>query len=106
VRVAAFWYFTYSYLVITFGVAYNAFFLICVGFLAASLAGLILSLLSVDVCRVANHISPRFARRTIASIVLVIGGMFLLLGLGRIVPSIATGAPPIGLESYTTLSVQ
>ncbi|HXN01699.1 MAG TPA: hypothetical protein VN973_07415 [Candidatus Dormibacteraeota bacterium] len=105
-RVAAFWYFTYSYLVITFGVAYNSFFLIYVALLSASLAGLILSLLSVDVGRVTSHMSPRFARRTIASIVLVISGMFLLLWLGRIVPSIATGAPPIGLESYTTLSVQ
>jgi len=105
-RVAAFWYFTYSYLVITFGVAFNPFFLIYVALLSASLAGLILSLLSVDVGRVANHISPRFARRTLASIVLVISGMFLLLWLGRILPSIPTGAPPIGLESYTTLSVQ
>jgi hypothetical protein len=105
-RVGAFWYFAYSYLVIMFGVAYNPFFLIYVALFSASLAGLILSLLSVDVDRVANHISPRFARRTVASIVLVISGMFFLLWLGRIVPSIVTGTPPIGLESYTTLSVQ
>ena len=105
-RVAAFWYFTYSYLIIMFGVAYNSFFLIYVALFSASLAGLILSLLSVDIGRVANHISPRFARRTIASIVLVISGMFFLLWLGRIVPSIVTGTPPTGLESYTTLSVQ
>ena len=105
-RVGAFWYFTYSYLVIMFGVAYNPFFLIYVALFSASLAGLILSLLSVDVGRLANHISARFGRRTIASIVLVISGMFFLLWLGRIVPSIVTGAPPSGLESYTTLSVQ
>jgi hypothetical protein len=105
-RVGAFWYFTYSYLVIMFGVAYNPFFLIYVALFSASLAGLILSVLSIDVGRVANHISPRFARRTIASIVLVISGMFFLLWLGRIVPSIVGGTPPIGLESYTTLSVQ
>jgi hypothetical protein len=105
-RVGAFWYFTYSYLVIMFGVAYNPFFLIYVALFSASLAGLILSVLSIDVGRVANHISPRFARRTIASIVLVISGMFFLLWLGRIVPSIVAGTPPIGLESYTTLSVQ
>jgi hypothetical protein len=73
---------------------------------SASIAGLILSLMLVDGSRLSYHISPRFARRVITWVVIGVSAMFLLLWLSRIVPFIASGAPPVGLESYTTLSVQ
>jgi membrane protein CcdC involved in cytochrome C biogenesis len=105
-QVGAFFYFAYSYLVILFGVTFNPFFLVYVGLLSASLAGLILSILSIDTSRLPTQFSPRFARRTIAWTVIGVSVMFLVLWLSRILPFIASGAPPVGLESYTTLSVQ
>jgi hypothetical protein len=105
-RIGAFWYFTYSYLVILFGVNFNRFFLIYAALLSASLLGLILSVLSVDVAGLPAHVSPRFARRTTAWVLIGVSSMFALLWLGRILPSLLSGKPPVGLDSYTTLSVQ
>lgn len=105
-RVGAFFYFTYAYLVILFGVVYNPLFLVYVVMLSAGIAGLVLSLLSVDAARLPELISPTFRRRTIGWTVVGVNIMFLLLWLSRIVPSIGTSKPPVGLETYTTLSVQ
>src|ERR1700694_2100284 len=106
IRIGAFWYFTYSYLVILFGVSFNPFFLIYAALLSASLLGLVLSVLSVDVADLPAHISARFARRTIAWVLIGVSSMFALLWLSRIVPALLSGRPPVGLEIYTTLSVQ
>ncbi|HEY8681325.1 MAG TPA: hypothetical protein VIN01_09770 [Candidatus Dormibacteraeota bacterium] len=105
-RIGAFWYFTYSYLLILFGVTYNPLFLVYVVLLSTSLLGLILSVLSVDVAALPAHVSPRLARRMVAWIVIGVSSMFALLWLSRIVPALVSGKPPVGLESYTTLSVQ
>jgi hypothetical protein len=105
-QVGALFYFAYSYLVILFGVAFNPFFLVYVALFSTSLAALILSILCLDVGRLPEHFSPRLARAQIAWVVIGMSVMFLLLWLSRIVPFIASGAPPVGLESYTTLSVQ
>jgi hypothetical protein len=99
-------YFTYSYLLITFGVAHNQLFLPYVVMLTASLAGLVLSAVSIEVPVLVGRISRRFARRTIAGLVIALNSMFLLLWLSRVVPAIPNGRAPVGLESYTTLSVQ
>lgn len=104
--VGTFFYFAYSYLVILFGVSYNVFFLLYAALLSASIAGLALSLGALMATRADRYVSPRFARRTIGWALLAVSGMFLLLWLSRIVPALVTGKPPIGLESYTTLSVQ
>jgi hypothetical protein len=105
-RIGVFWYFTYSYLVILFGVTFNAFFLIYVALFSASLLGLILSILSMDTAGLPAHFSSRFARRTVAWVVMGVSVMFALLWLSRILPALISGTPPVGLESYTTLSVQ
>jgi hypothetical protein len=106
VCVGAFFYFMYSYLVIHFGVAYNPLFLVYVALLSASVAGFVLSVLSVDMSQLNRQIRAGFARRTVAWTVIVVSGMFLLLWLGRIVPALVSGTAPVGLESYTTLPVQ
>jgi hypothetical protein len=105
-RIGGFWYFSYSYLLILFGVAYNPFFLVYAALLSTSLLGLILSVLAVDVTGLAASVSPHFARRTVAWIVIGVSSMFALLWLSRIVRALVAGKPPAGLESYTTLSVQ
>ena len=104
--VGAFFYFAYSYLVILFGVSYNVFFLPYAALLSASIAGLVLSLVSLAERPLDHYVSTHFARRTIGWALLAVSVMFLVLWLSRIVSALISGKPPIGLESYTTLSVQ
>jgi hypothetical protein len=105
-RAGALWYFTYTYVLMAFGAAYNQLFLVYVVLYSASLFAFILSLLAIDVKRLPAQVSPRFARRTIAWLVIGFGGILALLWLGRIMPALTSGAAPAGLESYSTLFVQ
>lgn len=105
-RAGVLWYFTYTYLLMAFGGAYNPFFLLYVALFSASLFAFILSLLSIDVARLPERFSPHFFRRTIAWLMMGFGGLLMLLWLGRILPSLGTNKPPVGLESYSTLFVQ
>jgi hypothetical protein len=105
-RAGVLWYFAYTYLLMAFGAAYNPFFLLYVALYSASLAAFMLSWRSLDARQLKNHISRRFARRTIAWLLIGFGLVLALLWLGRIVPSLMAGNPPAGLESYSTLFVQ
>jgi hypothetical protein len=105
-RAGALWYFTYTYLLMAFGAAYNPLFLVYVALFSASLFAFLLSLLSIDVARLPAQFSPHFARRTIAALTIGIGILLMLLWLSRIVPSLLSSTPPAGLESYSTLFVQ
>jgi hypothetical protein len=105
-QAGALWYFTYTYLLLAFGGAYNQLFLVYVALYSASMFAFILSLLSIDVKRLVAQASPRLARRTIGWLLIGFGAMLALLWLGRIVPSLTSGAAPSGLESYSTLFVQ
>lgn len=105
-RAGALWYFTYTYLLMAFGAAYNPLFLVYVALFSASLFAFVLSLFAIDVARLPAQFSLRFARRTIAGVMIGIGVMLSLLWMGRIVPALVAGTPPPGLESYSTLFVQ
>ncbi len=105
-QAGALWYFAYTYLLMAFGAAYNPFFLIYVALYSVSLLVFLLSLLSIDAGGLATILSRRFARRAIGWLLIGFGAVLAVLWLGRIVPSLATGAPPAGLESYSTLFVQ
>jgi hypothetical protein len=98
--------FAYTYLLMAFGGAYNQLFLVYVALYSASLFACILALLAIDVKQLARQVSPRFARRTIAWLVIGFSAMLTLLWLGRIVPALISGVVPFGLESYSTLFVQ
>jgi len=100
------WYFTYTYLLMAFGGAYNQLFLVYVTLYSASVFAFLLSLHAIDVGSLPGSFSPSFARRAIAWLVIGIGALLAVLWLGRIVPALLTGAAPFGLESYSTLFVQ
>jgi len=100
------WYFTYTYLLMAFGGAYNQLFLAYVILYSASIFAFLLSLHVIDVGSLPDKFSPHFARRTIAWLVIGIGALLALLWLGRIVPTLLAGSVPFGLDSYSTLFVQ
>jgi hypothetical protein len=105
-QAGALWYFGYTYLLMAFGGAYNQFFLVYVALYSTSIFAFVMSLLTIDVASLPMRFSPRFARRTIAWLLIGFGALLTLLWLGRIVPALVSGAVPFGLDSYSTLFVQ
>jgi hypothetical protein len=73
---------------------------------SASLLALVLGIITIDVDALRQQLSPRFARRTVAWLIMGFGALLALMWLGRIVPYIPSGSTPPSLESYSTLFVQ
>lgn len=99
-------YFTYTYMLLAFGGAYNPLFLVYVAIYSASLFAFVLSLLAVDPTRLRARFSGRFRRRLVAWVLVGFASLLALMWLGRIGPALVAGTPPPGLESYSTLFVQ
>lgn len=99
-------YFLYTYASYAFGAAYNPLFLLYVALFSMSLFAFVLALGSIDVPQLPHSFSPRLPRRSISAFLYLIGAFLLLAWLGRIVPPLLSGRPPVGLESYTTLVIQ
>ncbi len=99
-------YFTYTYVLMAFGAAYNPLFLVYVAIYSASLFAFILSLLAIDPTRLRSRFSGRFRRSLVGWVLIGFAALLALMWLGRIVPSLAADTPPPGLESYSTLFVQ
>ena len=99
-------YFLYTYASMSFNTAYNQLFLVYVALFSLSLFGFVLTLMTFDVAALPARFSDQLPRRGIAGLFFVVGGFLSLAWLGRIGPSLLTGAPPFGLESTTTLVIQ
>jgi hypothetical protein len=100
-------YFLYTYASFAFGgAAYNPLFLVYVALFSLSLFAFVLSVMTIHVAGLPQRFGPQLPRRTIAGFLFLVGGFLLLAWLGRIIPSLLTGQPPIGLESYSTLVIQ
>lgn len=100
-------YFLYCYGMMAVGTAYNELFLLYAGLLALCLPAFCFALFSVDLEALAEAATAGYPRKRAAALCLVIGLFLGLNWLGRIVlPSLAGGLPPQGLESYSTLFVQ
>ena len=99
-------YFLYTYASYAFGAAYNVLFLVYVAMFTLSLFVFVLTLMTIDVSTLPQHFSSHLPRRGIAIFLFAVGGFLLMAWLGRIVPALLAGQPPIGLESTTTLFIQ
>lgn len=100
-------YFLYTYMSISFNLAYNPLFLLYVAIFSLSLFAFVLSLMSFDLDSLAAHFSPRVPRWPIAAFLFLIGIFLVLNWAGRLIlPSLLSGQPPVGLESTTTMVIQ
>jgi len=99
-------YMLYTYASYSFLSAYNQLFLLYVALFSLCLFAFILAMVDLDPELIAGQISEKFPRRGVAIFMMVIGGFLTLAWLGRIVPPLIAGTPPLGLESYTTLVIQ
>ncbi len=99
-------YFLYTYASYALSLAYNELFLVYVALFSLSLFAFVLTLMTVDLSTLSERFSPRLPRRTIAIFQFAVAGLLLLNWLGRIVPPLFAGQPPLDLESYHTLIIQ
>ena len=99
-------YFLYTYTTYAFLAAYNELFLIYTALFSLCLFGFILSIRSVHIDGLPDRFSERLPRKFISGFLIFFGVLLLFMWLGRILPSLARGDAPYGLEIYSTLVIQ
>jgi hypothetical protein len=99
-------YFLYTYTTAAFGNGFNPMFLAYVALFGASIYAVVLAAAQVDLPSLPAHCSQGFPRRGIIVLCLGTAAFLSLAWLGRIAPALASGDPPSGLESGTTLFIQ
>jgi hypothetical protein len=96
-------YFLYIYVSLAIGAVYNDFFLVYVVILAASLFGLITTLMSFDPQMLPAHFSSRLPQRGIGIYLIVSGIVLCLVCLFlSIIPALRQGSAPAEVKHYTT----
>ena len=99
-------YFLYTYASYSFLSAFNEAYLFYVAIFSLSLFAVILSFMSISPDELASHIKAGYPRKGLGIFCLGVGGAIALMWLARIVPAILQEAPPIGLETASTLVIQ
>jgi len=99
-------YFLYTYMSYVFLWTYNPLFIAYVVLMSASLYALVLSVMSFDLAALPTMFDEHLPVKFLGGFQIFIGVMIGLLWLGKIAPSITSGAVPVGLEHYTTLVIQ
>lgn len=99
-------YFLYTYMSYTFLWMYNSFFIVYVMLMSASLFAFILTMLSFDIEKVSSYFSEKLPVKLIGSFEIFLAVAVGMLWLGKIAPTIFSGAIPVGLGQYTTLVIQ
>jgi hypothetical protein len=100
-------YFLYCYGMMSVGTAYNEFFLAYVALFAASLYAFALSVYAIDADALAASCEAAYPRRSAAAFCIAVGLFLGLNWLGRLIlPSLAQGRAPAGIDGASTMFVQ
>lgn len=99
-------YFLYVYAMLSFMAAYNVYFLIYVALFSLSLYTFAVSVLTLDVKKVKDSLSPKMPVKAVAGFMFLVAIAITGMWLGAIVPSLMAGQAPEMLETYTTLVIQ
>lgn len=95
----------YTYITMSFGAAYNAFFLIYVALFSLSLFAFVLSMMSFDVEALPARFSQKLPRKWIAGLLFFAAAFLSLAWLGRIAQTFRASAVP-ALENTTSMFIQ
>lgn len=95
----------YTYITMSFGAAYNPFFLIYVALFSLSLFAFVLSMMSFDVDPLPARFSQKLPRKWIAGLLFFAAAFLSLAWLGRIAQTFTPGAVP-ALENTTSMFIQ
>jgi hypothetical protein len=90
-------YFLYTYTSYVFLISFNSLFLLYTFLFSASLFAFILAFNGIDSNVLEKQLSPRFPRRFLGFFQIILGGLLLLMWLGRIAPALNGNVPPAGL---------
>ena len=99
-------YFFYTYVSYTFLWTYNNLFIVYVALMSMSLFALILSIQTIDLNKLPSKFSNKLPLKLLSAYQFFIAVMIGMLWMGKIITSLLTNTPPIGLEHYTTLVIQ
>ncbi|MBC7765231.1 MAG: hypothetical protein H7Y41_02010 [Hyphomonadaceae bacterium] len=99
-------YFLYTYMSYTFLWHYNVLFIVYVALMSMSLYAFILSMMSFDRVQFTSHFKKTLPVKILGGFQIFIAVTLSMLWLSKLAPSIFTGAVPVGLEHYTTLTIQ
>lgn len=99
-------YFLYTYISYVFLWMYNPFFILYVTIMSASFFAFTLTMMSFDIENLSSYFDKRLPVKFIGGFQIFFSIVIGMLWLGRIVPSLMNGTPPIGLEHYNTLVIQ
>lgn len=99
-------YFLYSYTLYTFFAQFNPFFLVYVALMSLCFFAFILMMMSFNIEAVKQHFSDRLPVKFIGGFLIFNAFTFAMLWMGRIIPPTLQGTAPLGLEHYTTMTVQ
>lgn len=99
-------FFLYTYMSYTFLWMYNKFFIVYVALMTLNLYAFILSMMSFDLENISSHFKKELPVKILSGFQFFVAFAIGMLWLGRIAPSISSGAVPVGLEHYTTLVIQ
>ncbi len=95
----------YTYITMSFGAAYNPFFLIYVALFSLSLFAFVLSMMSFDVDALPARFSQKLPRKWIAGLLFFAAAFLSMAWLGRIAQTFRPGAVP-ALENTTSMFIQ
>src|SRR5690554_4851984 len=99
-------YFLYTYASYSFLSMYNPLFLLYVALFSMSLFSFVLVFRSFGAREVLDSLVAGYPRRFLGGYLIGMGVLLSLMWIARIVPSLAAGEPPVGIEHYTTLIIQ
>lgn len=99
-------YFLYTYMSYCFLWNYNPLFIVYVILMSTSMFAFILSIMSFDLEKIPAMFKDKLPIKFLAGFQFFIALMLGLLWIGKLSPSILSGAIPLGLDHYTTLVIQ
>ena len=99
-------YFLYTYVSYTFLWTYNNLFIVYVALMSMSLFALILTIQSINIEELPYKFTNKLPVKLLSTYQIFIAIMIGMLWMGKIITSLLTNTPPIGLEHYTTLVIQ
>lgn len=99
-------FFLYTYMSYSFLWTYNQLFLAYVADMSCSLFAFILTLTSINLNDLHKKFSKNLPIKLLGGFQLFIAFAIFMLWMGKIAPTISTGAAPVGLDHYTTLVIQ
>lgn len=96
----------YTYMSYAFLMYYNPLFLLYVACMVLSFYGFVISINLLFKSTLIEKLHEKMNIKSLRIFLIITGVVISMMWLGRIVPTIANGKAPVGLDNYSTLVIQ